>query len=69
MTQLSSALTASGLHGLPTLSWTWTDDPAAPPPFAPFLTGLDSTGATAFITPAGVTETLAPATGVTPAAN
>ena len=51
--QLSSALAANGLRGTPSLSWTWTDDPAAPPPFAPFLTGTDAFGSTAFVTPAG----------------
>ena len=66
---LASVLAANGLHGTPSLTWTWTADPAAPPPFAPFLTGTDSSGRTAFVTPAGVTEQLSVANGVTPAAN
>ncbi len=57
--QLSSALATNGLHGTPSLSWTWTADPDAPPPFAPFLTGTDVTGHTAYVTSSTVTtETL-----------
>ncbi|HEY7024408.1 MAG TPA: M14 family zinc carboxypeptidase [Candidatus Limnocylindrales bacterium] len=65
--QMSSGLAASGLHGTPSLSWTWADDPAAPPPFAPFLTGTDALGRTAYITPAGVEAHLDTVNGVTPA--
>jgi murein tripeptide amidase MpaA len=54
---LSAALTANGLHGAPSLSWTWTDSPA--PPFAPFLTGLDANGKTSFVTPTGVVTQIA----------
>jgi len=68
-TQLSSVLAANGLRGTPSLSWTWADDPAAPPPFAPFLTGTDVFGRTAYVTPAGVESHLATVNGVTSTAN
>jgi hypothetical protein len=67
--QMSSVLAAHGLRGTPSLSWTWADDPAAPPPFAPFLTGTDAFGRTAFVTQAGVQAHLTTVNGVTPAAN
>jgi hypothetical protein len=67
--QMSSALAAKGLRGTPSLSWTWTDDPAAPPPFAPFLTGTDAFGRTTFVTPAGVDTQLNTVNGVTSTAN
>ncbi len=66
-TQLLSALSANGLRGAPSLSWTWTQDPA--PPFAPFLTGTNAAGKTAFVTPAGVDDQLDVVNGVTPAVN
>ena len=49
------------------LSWTWTDD--VTPPFAPFLTGLDAAGRTAFVTSRGVVEQLPVVNGVTPVSN
>jgi hypothetical protein len=66
--QMATALHANGLSGTPSLSWTWTDDQPAPP-FAPFLTGTDAAGKTAFVTPSGVAEQLTTVSGVTPASN
>ena len=65
--QLSSALQANGLSGTPSLSWTWTTSDT--PPFAPFLTGMDAYGKTAFVTGSGVTEQLPLVNGITPLAN
>jgi carboxypeptidase T len=65
--QLSAALSTNGLRGTPSLTWTWTDEPI--PPFQPFLTGIDASGRTAYVTPDGVAEQLTLASGVAPAAN
>ena len=65
--QLSSALSANGLSGTPSLSWTWTTNDT--PPFAPFLTGTDAAGKTAFVTASGVSEQLPFVNGITPLAN
>src|SRR4051812_17632038 len=66
--QMATALRTNGLSGTPSLSWTWTDDEPAPP-FAPFLTGTDAAGKTAFVTPTGVAEQLQTVNGVAPASN
>lgn len=65
--QLASVLRTNGLGGTPSLSWTWTD--AATPPFAPFLTGTDATGRTAFVTPAGVVQRVDTVSAGTPDSN
>ena len=65
--QLSAALSVNGLSGTPSLSWTWTTNDT--PPFAPFLTGTDAAGKTAFVTATGVTEQLPLVNGITPLAN
>ena len=66
-TQLSTALSDNGLSGTPSLSWTWTTTDT--PPFAPFLTGTDAAGKTAYVTAAGATEQLPLVNGITPLAN
>jgi len=66
--QMATALRANGLTGAPSLSWTWTDDNPVPP-FAPFLTGTDTTGRNAFVTPSGILHQLPVVNGVVPAGN
>jgi len=61
--QLQSSLAARGLRGTASLSWTWTREPGSP--FAPFLTGLDARGRTAFVTPRGVTSAIETIRGLT----
>jgi len=56
--QLSAALAANGLHGSPSLTWTWLDTPA--PPFAPFLAGLDASGKPAYVTMTGAVTQVDP---------
>lgn len=60
--QLQSRLAPNGLRGTATLTWAWLDGQPVPP-FAPFLTGVDSQGRAAFVAADGAVERLATLSG------